>query len=79
MGRSLTGLRSQHAPSWSQGHADGYLNGHIEGVREGYEEGYGWPGVGPSGAGHQRYPARPASWPQGRRSFVRRLAAGAYA
>jgi len=40
MGRGLTGLRSQHAPSWSQGHADGYLNGHIEGVREGYEEGY---------------------------------------
>ncbi|MEE4816752.1 UvrD-helicase domain-containing protein [Pseudomonas alliivorans] len=40
IGRSLTGLGSQHTPSWFQGHADGYLNGHIEGVREGYADGY---------------------------------------
>lgn len=39
VGHSLTGLRSQHVPSWLQGHADGYLNGHAEGMNEGYAEG----------------------------------------
>ncbi|RMQ45260.1 UvrD/REP helicase protein [Pseudomonas cichorii] len=39
IGRGMTGLGAQHAPSWFQGHADGYLNGHIEGVNEGYAEG----------------------------------------